>query len=80
MTNKNLPLFCKVGDVVEFKINVTTTSWDDGSEEIVAGARYEVVDLVGSGWNLRLLSGKGAKEVRLLNSDSYKYLLIRNSD
>ncbi len=74
------PLFCEVGDDVEFVKAVTTTSWEgEPTEEIAVGDRYKVVGLVGYGWDLQRVSGKGPVELRLLNSRMKEYVKLRHS-
>jgi hypothetical protein len=63
------PLFCRVGDLVEFTITTEVRDWDGASTNLVeAGARYEAVALVGWGWDLELRQGHGPRYIRLLNS------------
>lgn len=71
------PLFCEIGDQVEFIRAVKPAPTKDGtSTSIAAGSRYKVTRLVGSGWDLELLSGDGPVEVRLLNSQMGEYVKV----
>lgn len=69
------PLFCDVGDIVEFVRHINCGSFDDCTESIAKGDRYKAVDLVGSGWDLERESGNGPKHLRILNSQMEDYVL-----
>lgn len=74
-------LFCSIGDTVRIRASVTTTPWPgEVAVEVEAGAAYEVIGLVGWGWDLRRLSGKGPDELRILNSDMHRYLTVIGRD
>lgn len=74
-------LFCSVGDIVEFIVAITTTPWP-GEEptEVKVGSKYEIIDLVGEGWDLKRLSGDGPIELRILNSDMDRYVTIAKKE
>lgn len=71
------PLFCAVGDEVEFIRAVVPTPWEG---ELVAavsvGDRYKAIRLVGSGWDLERVRGSGPAELRLLNSQMKEYVKV----
>lgn len=72
------PLFCAVGDEVEFVKPAVTTPWkDEPSEQVAVGDRYKVVGLVGYGWDLQRVSGKGPVELRLINSKMKEHVKLR---
>ena len=63
------PLFCRVGDLVEFTITTEVRDWEGASTNLVeAGACYEAIALVGWGWDLERRQGNGPQFIRLLNS------------
>ena len=69
--------FCNPGDVVEFMAAVTTNPWPgERSERVEAGARYRAVALVGWGWDLEKVSGKGPYYLRVLNGDMPKQVSV----
>ena len=69
--------FCRVGDVVEFTMSVTTTPWPGEREvRIDAGDRYRAVGLVESGWDLERLSGTGPDYLRIINTEMPKYVTV----
>ncbi len=70
-------LFCSIGDIVRFITAIETTPWP-GEEPISVsiGATYKVINLAGEGWDLKRISGKGPKELRILNSDMGKYVIV----
>jgi hypothetical protein len=74
LTLKRWIPFCKVGDIVEFVIDVTPAP-PDGKEpiSITAGARYVATSIVEAGWDLRRVAGEGPDEVRILDSQISKY-------
>ena len=78
MTDRRPPaLFCKLGDLVEFISGVFTTPEDDEAPlEISRGARYRAVGLVEFGWDLRRESGVGPVDVRILNSQMARYVVV----
>ena len=47
---------------------------------VEVGATYEVIGLVGEGWDLKRKSGKGPDKLRILNSDMAKYVVIVGKD
>ncbi|HEX8194568.1 MAG TPA: hypothetical protein VF571_00025 [Pyrinomonadaceae bacterium] len=67
-------LFCEIGDTVEFICEAVT----DSNEKIKIGDRYTVVDLIGWGWDLERVSGKGATFLRILNSEMKDYVNLYN--
>jgi hypothetical protein len=80
MTDRRPALFCKLGDLVEFVSDVFTTPKDDEAPlEISKGARYRAVGLVEFGWDLRRESGVGPVDVRVLNSQMARYVVVVES-
>jgi hypothetical protein len=74
-------LFCEIGDEVEFVKAATTTPWEnEPAEEVAVGDRYKVVGLVGYGWNLQRVSGKGPVELRLISSKMKEYVKLRGDE
>jgi len=60
------PLFCKVGDILEIKEEIVTTPWPGEISEVVEkGALYKAIGLVGFGWDLILVKGKGPTQLRI---------------
>ena len=57
-------LVCKLGDRLVVVKGATT----EEGEPIEFGSVYEVRGRIGYGWNLALVSGCGARTVRVLNS------------
>lgn len=71
------PLFCEIGSQVEFVKAVAPTHREgELTTTIAVGDRYRVARLVGFGWDLQRVSGKGPMEVRLLNSQMKEYVKI----
>ena len=71
------PLFCKVGDVLEIKEEITTTPWPGEISEVVEkGALYKAIGLVGFRWDLNLVEGNGPIHLRILNSNMTRYTRI----
>lgn len=64
-----LTLHCRVGESLVAKLAAQT----EEGEQIHVGAVYEVVGRKGYGWDLKLLYGTGAADVRLLNSRILEY-------
>lgn len=74
-------IFCSIGDFIRIIATIATTSWPGEKPIIVeVGATYEVIDLVGEGWNLKRISGKGPDKLRILNSDMDKYVVVVGQD
>ncbi len=69
--NMDTELYCSVGDTVEIITTIETNPWlDEGEpEKIKKGSKYQVADLIGSGWDLKLIEGNGPKLIRILNSE-----------
>ena len=57
-------LVCKIGD----RLVVTKRAATEEGDPIEVGSVYEVRSRIAYGWNLMLVSGSGAREVRALNS------------
>ena len=74
-------LFCSIGDIIRIIATIASTPWP-GEKPITVevGATYEVVDLVGEGWDLKRVSGKGPDALRVLNSDMVKYVAVVGKD
>jgi len=71
------PLFCNIGDVVEFHRGVLPQALEDEPCLVIGvGDRYEAVGFVGSGWDLKRVSGGGPAEIRLLNSQMSDYVKV----
>lgn len=72
-------LFCKVGEVVRFTNELVTTPWPgEQPVKVARGARYRVVGLVDSGWDLERESGDGPFQIRILNSEMPLFVEIAN--
>lgn len=67
-------LFCKVGDLVEFALDIDAANFDGREGSVSRGDIYEAACLVGSGWDLKKLSGSGPEWLRLLNSEMPRYV------
>jgi hypothetical protein len=73
-------LFCKIGEVVRFTNELVTTPWpDEQPVKVARGARYRVVGLVDSGWDLERESGDGPFQIRILNSEMPLFVEIANA-
>jgi hypothetical protein len=73
-------LFCNVGDVVEFIVEVARTPPEvDAPVRIAIGSQYETVALIGWGWDLRRITGEGPDEIRILNSEMPTYVRVKQS-
>lgn len=71
------PLFCEVGDEVEFVKAAVARDWEGELRTAIAvGDRYRAVGLVGRGWDLQRVSGNGPMELRLLNSKMKEYVKV----
>jgi hypothetical protein len=57
-------LVTRIGERLKVRVPKAT----EEGEPIQVGAIYEVVDRFAYAWQLRLVQGDGAKEVRVLNS------------
>lgn len=68
-------MFCEVGDLVEFFADVHWNS-SPGNGDVKAGNRYEVIDLIGAGWDLRRISGNGPEYLRIMNSKMREYVIV----
>lgn len=66
------PLFCKLGDFVEFIHDIELP--EDG--HVRAGDRYQTVGLIGFGWNLERRSGSGPEFLRIINSKMPEYVRV----
>ena len=74
-------LFCSLGDIIRIIAAIATTPWPgEKSITVEVGATYKVIDLVGEGWDLKRISGKGPDELRILNSEMGKYVTVIGKD
>lgn len=80
MTQEILPpLFCKIGDTVEFTRDLYSEFWDDEEKEVKIGDKYKTVNLIGSGWDLQKVTGEGPEYLRIINSEMKDYVkVLRN--
>ena len=69
---------CDIGDVVEFRLEVSATTPPEGDtpERIEVGARYVVTGKTGAGWDFSRISGQGPTQIRILESDVPKYVRV----
>lgn len=70
------PLFCKIGDTVEFICDLYSESWDKDEEKIKPGDKFKIVDLIGSGWDLQRVTGSGPEYLRIINSEIKNYVKV----
>ena len=53
--DQNDDLFCQIGDYVKLKTDINTTGWPgEESESIKKDSVYEVINVVGYGFDLKL--------------------------
>jgi hypothetical protein len=77
MTDEKI-YYCKVGDVLEVKIEIIIDHFDDSPPSIFSpGDRYKVIALVDHEeaiwicWDLEKLSGTGPEDCRVINNNLF---------
>lgn len=78
MARESLPkLFCNVGDLVEFVDEVPITDLEGKPIQVIGkGACYRAGELIGWGWNLYRVTGRGPESIRMLNSHLFERAVI----
>lgn len=62
-------LVCQIGDLL---VAIVVAKTEEG-KQLEIGSVYEVVGRFAYGWNLRLVQGLGASEVRVLNTKVFDF-------
>ena len=70
---------CNVGDLLQVIAPLNLNgSWEDPTPSVVqpTGQIYRAVNLVSRGWDLKLVSGNGPEEIRIMNGNVSNYFRV----